>query len=187
MEMNMKNLIKSTVVLVLGCVVLLTTMTAWAVKSEKYVEAPISFTDVLIFDCSWFDMEFEVWGEWILNEYGQAHFDNEGNMVMVNGFYYLTEKRVWNSTDPSKFLIKEDVAGKIAHRHFIVNWDENGVPTQYKESGVFGKMVVPGYGQIRLSAGHLYYVFDAGWILVNETPNVAATIEDAYALCTYLE
>jgi hypothetical protein len=91
MGMNMKNLIKSTVVLVLGCVVLLTTMTAWAVKPENYVEAPIPFTDVQMIDCSWFGMGFEVLGEWILNEYGQAHFDKEGNMVMVNGFYFMTE------------------------------------------------------------------------------------------------
>ena len=184
----MKSLIKSTTLLVLGCVVLLTTMTAWAVKPENYVAPPVPYMDIPMLDCSFFPgMEFSVLGEWIKNEYGQIHYDNEGNMVMINGFIYLTEQRVWNSTDPSKDLTAEDVAGKAEHSHFILNFDENGVPTQYKESGVFTKMVVPGYGQIRLNAGHMHWVYDSGWVLVNQTPNTEATIEDAYALCIYLE
>ena len=184
----MKNLIKPTVGLVLGCVVLLTSMTAWAVAPVKYVQDPVPFTDIPMLDCSLFGMEFGVLGEWMLNEYGKFHFDNEGNLVKINGFTYLTEQRVWNSTDPSKVLTGEDVAGKTEHSHFILNFDENGVPTQYQESGVTTKMVVPGYGQIRLSAGHLKFVIDSGeWILVHGTPNTSPTIEDAYALCTYLE
>ena len=183
----MKNLIKPSVRLVLGFVVLLTTITAWAVKPEKYIEVPVSDTDVPMLDCSLFGMEFMVLGEWTRNEYGRIHYDNEGNLVMINGFIYLTEQRVWNSTDPSKDLTGEDVAGKTEHSHFILTFDENGVPTQYNESGVSTKMVVPGFGQIRLSAGRYQYVFDFGWVLVSQTPNTYPTIEDAYALCTYLE
>jgi hypothetical protein len=187
--MNMKNLIKPTVGLVLGCVVLLTTMTAWAVKPAKYVAEPVPSTDVPMFDCSFFGMEFGVMGEWITNEYGQFHFDKKGNLVKINGFIYLTEQRVWNSTDSSKDLTEEDVAGKAEHSHFILNFDEHEVPTQYKESGVFTKMVVPGYGQIRLNAGRILLVPDGpeNWILVSSTPNTNPTIEDAYALCVYLE
>lgn len=183
----MKSLIKSAAVLVLGCAVLLTTMTAWAVQPEKYVAPPAPFTDIPMLDCSMFGMDFWVLGEWIKNEYGQYHYDTEGNLVMINGFIYLTDQRVWNSTDPGKDLTGEDVAGKAEHSHFVLNFDENGVPTQYKESGVFTKMVVPGYGQIRLDAGHVVYVNDSGWILVNSTPNTIPTMDDAYALCTYLE
>lgn len=188
MEMNMKNLIKCTVGLVLGCVVLLSTMTAWAAKPVKYVMPPDPIpAPVETLDCSWFGMEFTVLGEWTTNEYGQFHFDNEGNLVMINGFLYLTDQHLWNSTDPSKDLTGEDVAGKTEHSHFILNFDENGVPILYKESGVFAKMVVPGFGQIRLNAGRVLLVPGDPWVLVSSTPNADPTFEDAYALCAYLE
>ncbi len=183
----MNNLIKSTIGLILGCVVLLAATTAWAAKPVSYVADPFVVENNPMLDCSWFGMGFWVLGEWITNEYGKYHFDNKGNMVMINGFNYLTEQRVWNSTDPSKDLTGEDVAGRAEHAHFILNFDENGIPTQYKESGVFNKMVVPGYGQIRLDAGQWYYVYDTGWTLVKATPNTSPTVEDAFALCTYLE
>ena len=188
MEMNMKNLIKSTVGLVLGCVVLLTAMTAWAVKPVKYVAEPISVTDMPMLDCSWFDMDFLVLGDWIINEYGQEHWDKEGNLVKISGFLYTTEQHVWNSTDPAKYLLGEDAAGKTEHSHFILNFDENGVPTQYMESGVYTKIIVPGYGQIMLHAGHgVYLLGSGGWTQVHATPKTGLSIADAYALCTYLE
>ena len=192
----MKRLIKSITGLVLGCVVLLTAATAWAVQPIKYTPDPSAVPEdgqppIVMLDCAWFGMDFLVLGEWVYNEYGQFHFDQEGSLVMINAFTYLTEQRVWNSTDLNKYLTGDDVAGKTEHSHFIMTFDQNEDPIFFKESGVFTKMVVPGYGQIRLSSGHMQWVFvgpnEWNWELVNATPNTSPTIEDAYALCAYLE
>jgi len=183
----MKNLIKPTVALVLGCVVLLTAATAWAVKPAKYIMPPVPVIEAPMLDCSLFGMGFVVLGNWVVNEYGKYHFDKKGNLVMINGFLYLTDQRLWNSTDPSKDLTGEDVAGKTEHSHFILNFDENEDPILYKESGVFAKMVVPGFGQIRLNAGRVVLLPGDPWVLVSSTPNADPTMMDAYALCTYLK
>ena len=161
---------------------------AWAGQPETYAYS-VDNEQVPFFDCSYFGMVFWVLADWTYNEHGRIHYDKDGKIVKINGFFFHTDRRAYNSNDPSKAI--EDgvnLVGAPEHQHFVVRFDDEGLDVYYKESGVSFKAVVPGYGSIVLNAGAVAYerVGDF-WVPVKFTPNREQPAEDWYPMCAILQ
>ena len=168
----------------LGCIAAFTVTTASAVKPVSYVNPQVSFTNVPFLDCTQFGFDFWVMANWTYNEYGRLHFDDQGNIVRLNGFFYLGDPLSWNSEDPSKVLTADDFAGTGEHIHFVVKFDSSGADVYYKEVGISFRTVVPGQGAIVLNAGMMEFEWDgAAWILTKLTPNRTSGPENDYLSC----
>lgn len=164
------------------------TTSVWAVPPESYVVGPNFASDPEFIDCNDFGMDFTVAAQWWWTESGKIHFDKDGKMVRINGFNWLSDQLIWNTSDPGKFLSSESMAGGDEHNHFIVEFDDDGNWVFYIESGVSWKAVIPGYGPISIRAGMFRWVFDEGtgeWSY-KVTPNRNPDMEDLYNICVYL-
>ena len=174
--------------ILIGLCVWMTVTAAWAVPPLKYTLEPVDFVGVPLFDCRAFGMDFLALADWTLNEYGKIHFDQDGNWVTAKGFTFHTDARGYNSEDPSKVIESDDVGGVGTHNHYIAYYDENQVAIFYKESGIYFKVIIPGYGAVAVNAGAAESVFDGNtWILTKFTPNRFPSVDDAYAVCSFLQ
>jgi hypothetical protein len=171
----------------LGIAALVTSAGAWADKPESFAYS-YDNEQIPFFDCSYFGMDFWILADWTYNEYGRIHYDKDANIVKINGFFFNTDRRAYNSNDPSKAI--EDgvnMVGAPEHQHFVVRFDE-GVDVYYKESGISFKAVVPGYGNIVLNAGTVVYErIGDDWVPIKFTPNRGGPIEDWYPICAVLQ
>jgi hypothetical protein len=186
----MKHLINWTLALALSCVALLTAATAWAIQPINYESPTTEFRNFPFFDCAEFGMNFTIMADWDFHEYGRMHFDPDGKLVQVNGFYFYSNSRIWNSEEPAKVFGPEDYAGTEGHTHFMVFFDDNEWAVYYRESGIFFRTVIPGYGAVNMRAGLMKFVWNwdlFGWVPVNITPNQQEDESDYYALCELLQ
>lgn len=183
--MRLRNAVTS--VAVLGIVALFTSTGAWAAKPESYAFSDIR-EQVQFFDCSYFGMDFEILADWTYNESGRLHYDKDANLVRINGFFFNTDRRAYNSNDPSKaFEDGVNMVGAAEHQHFVVKFAE-GIDVYYKESGISFKAVIPGYGSLVLNAGTVAYErVDGAWVPIKFTPNRLQSVEDWYAMCVFLQ
>jgi len=160
---------------------------AWADKPESYAYS-FDNEQLPMFDCSYFGMDFWILADWTYNEFGRIHYDKDANIVKINGFFFNTNRRAYNSSDPSKAI--EDgvnMVGAPEHQHFVLRFDE-GLQVYYKESGINFKAVVPGYGSIVLNAGTAVYEWVGdGWVPTKFTPNREGPVEDWYPMCAVLQ
>ena len=173
---------------IFGTAVFFAATGAWAGKPEPYAYS-IDNEQVPFFDCSYFGMDFWILADWTYNEYGRYHYDKDGKLVKINGFFFNTDRRAYNSNDPSKAI--EDgvnMVGATEHQHFVVEFDDEGTDVYYKESGISFVAIVPGYGRIALDAGTVAFqrVGD-DWIPVKFTPNRSGPLEDWYPMCAILQ
>ena len=116
------------------------------------------------------------------------HYDQDGNWVAAKGFYFETNGRVYNSSDPSKELLAEDANGAGVHTHFIARYDENQVSQIMKQSGVFFQFVLPGYGALAVNAGRVVVgpVNGTAWTSDrSDTARPYPSVEGAYAICSF--
>jgi hypothetical protein len=183
----MKSLINWTLALALGCVALLATATAWANQPISYEAPTEEVRNFPFFDCTEFGMNFTVMADWDFNEYGRLHFDHDGKLVRVNGFFYYSYSRVWNSETLEN---GPDSAGVLEHSHFMVLFDDDEKDVYYRESGIFWRHVVPGYGALSMRAGLMTFAWDwdlLEWVPVNITPNQQGDESDYYTLCELLQ
>ena len=80
------------------------------------------------------------------------------------------------------------MVGSPEHQHFVLKLDE-GIDVYYKESGIFLKGVVPGYGSILMAAGTVVWESEDGinWVPTKITKNGMMPIEDWYPVCALLQ
>ena len=184
----MRLRIASTSAAALGIAALSAGTGAWPDQPEAYAFS-YDNAQVQFFDCSYFGMNFTILADWTYNEFGRNHYDKDGNIVKVNGFFFNTDRRAYNSTDPSKAI--EDgvnMVGAPEHQHFMIRFDDDGVAVYYKESGINFKAVVPGYGSIVLNAGNVVFQWiDGRWVQTKFTPNRGGPVEDWYPMCAFLQ
>lgn len=184
----MKTMVQKVRQFLLFSMALLAVTSAWAVPPLSYTLDPVEFEGVPFFDCRPFGMDFYVLADWTQHEYGKVHFDKDGNWVKVNGFTFNTDQRAYNSQDPSKEVTADDLAGTGEHNHFVAYYDENQVAVFYKQSGIYFRLVVPGYGKVAVNAGTIESQFDGNvWTVTKFTPNRLWSEEDAYAVCSFLQ
>ena len=162
---------------------------ARAVPPYNYTLPPVDHVGVPAVDCTPFGMNFWILRDYTANEFGRLHFDQDGNRVAAKGFYFETNGRVYNSSDPSKELLAEDSNGAGVHAHFLARYDESGVPEIMQMSGVFNQYVLPGYGTLAINAGKVEFAYDNGvWRVIGFTPHVPyPSVEDAYLVCSFLQ
>jgi hypothetical protein len=173
----------------IGCAAALLSTAAWAVPPYNYTLPPVDHVGVPLIDCTAFGMNFYVLRDYTANEYGRLHYDQDGNWVEAKGFYFETNGRIYNSSDPSRELLAEDLNGAGVHTHFMARYDENQVPQIMKMSGVIFHVVLPGYGALSVNAGQAKFVLVNGvWTVIEVTPHVPyPSVEGAYAICSYLQ
>jgi len=172
---------------VFAVVAIFSTAVAWADKPVSYAYSiPIEGE---FFDCEEaFGMGFQILGGWTYNEYGREHYDKDGKLVRINGFFFNTDRLAHNSGDEEKRL--EDgvnMVGAPEHAHFVVKFDDE-VGVYYKESGINFKATVPGYGNVVMAAGTLVFESEDGinWVPTKITKNLDV-IEDYYSMCLFLQ
>ena len=108
----------------LGIAALFVSAGALADKPEVYAYS-YDNEQVPFFDCSYFGMDFWIMADWTYNEFGRIHYDKDANLAKVNGYFFNTERRAYNSNDPSKAI--EDgvnMVGAPEHQHFMVRFEE---------------------------------------------------------------
>jgi len=172
----------------LGAAAILAATGAWADKPESYAYS-LDNEDVPFFDCSYFGMDFWIITSWTYNEYGRIHYDKEGRIVRINGFFFISDRSSHNSSDPSKLLADGvNMVGAPEHKHFVVRFDDEGLDVYYKEVGIEFKGTVPGYGNLVLNAGSMVFERIGGdWVPIKFTRNLEQLPEDWYPMCAFLQ
>jgi hypothetical protein len=168
----------------------LASQASWADKPVSYTNDPVRIEDVPIIYCGDFGLgDYWVMISWTYNEYGRLFFNKAGALERLEGFSFLTERSAYNSSDPAKAMTEDDLVGSPEHSHFTVHFDEAGTPVYYKEVGISFKATIPGSGSLAINAGQVASVSEDGfnWTIIRLTPNWNGSIEEAYALCSYLQ
>jgi len=167
-----------------GCIAIVSVSTALAVPPVDYEFPPVHFQNVPFFDCSVVGFDFWILGSWTHNEYGREHFDNNGNLMKINGFWYFSDPASWNANDPSKGFFGDDFIGTLEHNHYTLNFDDDG-GIVYREVGINLRFIIPGTGPISMNAGLVEYIWNGEfWELTKITPNRYREFDDKlYKVC----
>jgi len=185
----MKTMIKFSSLFLLGLAAFLMAASAQAVKPESYAFSEVTEGEYS-FDCAELNPEWNFWwvSDYTYSESGHLHYNKDGYLVRVNGFSSFTEIADYNSSDPSKRIPANAKDQTPHHYHFVVLFDETGQSVYYKETGIYYKITVPGYGNLTVDSGMLEYQWNgAEWVLTKITKKRPLDDEELYAVCAFLQ